>query len=122
MHIYLILGGMWGLKVNMARKFGIELFEKIIDQTVTSKYNPNKTNIRGYDQDFLADFAYENLRYNSIIHDSFLCRNFSDSIPWPTKRKGDCFVGIIGKCNPNRSFKICPYSCRPKNHLDWSSC
>lgn len=113
---------MWGLKVKKARKFGKELYEKIIDKNVTSKYNPKLAHTRGYDQDFLADYAYEKLRSESIIHDSFLCNNFSDSKPWPTKRIGDCFVGIIGKCNPNKKFKICPNSCRPINHLDWTSC
>ena len=113
---------MWGFKVNKARELGHMIYKKIVDKNIAFKYNPNGKSPKGYDQYFLSKHVYNEIKKNSIIHDSFLCKIYLNSMPWPTRRKGDCFVGRVGKCNESGIFKICPKECRPANHLDWSSC
>lgn len=73
------------------------------------------------DQIFLSRYVYSLAKLNSIAHDSYSCAKFGGT-PFPTKRKGNCFVGDRKICNSNRSFTICPMVCRPKNHTDWNYC
>lgn len=113
---------MWSFKVNKARDLGRKIFNKIIDKQISLKYNPNGNSRKGFDQYFLSDHVYKEIKNNSTIHDSYLCKKYPKSKPWPTKRIGDCFVGRVGKCNQTGIFKKCPEKCRPINHSDWISC
>ncbi|RMZ93791.1 hypothetical protein BpHYR1_019801, partial [Brachionus plicatilis] len=84
-----ILGGMWSFKVDKARDLGRKIYEKINDKKISSQFNPNKTSRKGYDQYFLSDHVYNEIKDNSTIHDSYLCQRYPKSRPWPTQRKGD---------------------------------
>lgn len=110
---------MWGFKIDKARELGKKIFSKIVDKRLSALYNPKKKSPKGYDQYFLS---YIEIKNNSTIHDSFLCKSYPNSKPWPTKREGDCFVGRVGKCNITGKFKICPKECRSAEHFDWESC
>lgn len=74
------------------------------------------------DQFFLRDYVYSLVKNDSLIHVSYLCAFYKDSIPFPTRRVGDCFVGQVGNCNKNSTFIECPVECRPKGHKDWIYC
>lgn len=113
---------MWSFKVDKARELGQKIYSKIVDKSKSFKYNPNKKSPKGYDQYFLSHHVYNEIKNNSTIHDSYLCKRYPNSKPWPTQRKGDCFVGRVGKCNETGAFKICPKECRPVDHLEWTSC
>lgn len=71
---------------------------------------------------FLREYVYPEIRYQSIIHDSYHCHNRNISgEPWPSKRVGDCFVGSRKNCNINaKKFFECPKKCR-KNR-SWVYC
>lgn len=61
------------------------------------------------------------IKDKSIIHDSHFCKNLGGE-PYPTQRKGNCFIAFIGACNTSASFFDCPIECRPKDHLNWTKC
>jgi hypothetical protein len=102
-----ILGGMWGyrkneLNLNLARK----IFELMLNKQLALKYNFESR--KGLDQFFLADHVYPLIKQDAVIHDSYLCLNYRDSQPFPTKRIGNCFVGAVGGCNETGILFICP--------------
>lgn len=78
--------------------------------------------MKGYDQYFLTDHVYQKIFRKSTIHDSFLCNQYQNSKPFPSKRVGNCFVGISGFCNVTGFIIKCPKECRPPEHLDWETC
>ena len=112
---------MWGFKNYANKKLARQIYEKILDRNIAAYY---KKMPKGSDQVFLEDHIYKMLRHESVIHDSHYCLHFRDSTPWPSKRKGNCFVGSFGSCDENNAtnFKSCPIECRPKEHQDWEKC
>ena len=119
---------MWGFNSSMDRNKSNLIFEKIIDKEISQKYNNNNKSPKKADQYFLNDHVYSLLVDNSVIHDSFLCKNFKNSLPFPTERNGTCFVGSTSgfECmNPSieqlKKF-VCPLNCRPADHLNWLQC
>ncbi|CAF1000518.1 unnamed protein product [Brachionus calyciflorus] len=117
-----ILGGMWGFKSILNRAKANEIYNLIINKNLSRNYNPNGRSTKGYDQFFLSDHVYPKIKLNSTIHDSYLCKHYPNSRPFPTKRIGNCFVGGVGWCNEKKNFTICPNQCRPSNHQDWETC
>ncbi|RNA36727.1 hypothetical protein BpHYR1_050669 [Brachionus plicatilis] len=114
-----ILGGMWSFKTSKDRNLGKEIFEDIINKNSSTKFKPRGISVKGYDQHFLSKHVYPRIKDKSTIHDSYLCKKYPKSKPWPTQRKGNCFVGRVGRCNETGVFKPCPKECRPHDHLDW---
>ena len=58
-----------------------------------------------------------------VSHDSMCCKKFA-SRPFPSKRIGMNFVGMVGPLT-NSTFNkhlACPLKCRPKQGLDWNFC
>lgn len=78
-HFVLIPGGMWGCK-------GMEGMEELIEGY------PYQC-LKGTDQLFLSQMIYPQVSEWAMIHDSYDL--FGDSIPFPTERNGDEFVGRI---------------------------
>ncbi len=56
-------------------------------------------------------------------HDSYLCRTFPSSRPFPTRRKAESnnFVGAVFQSNKTY-LEECPKACRPPDHQDWIFC
>ena len=125
MHETEILGGMWGFKNSMDRNLAYHLFKFVLSKKISKNYNFHTQNEKGKDQEFLSKYFYPLIKSKSIIHDSFLCKIFDNSLPWPMKRLSDCFVGSPSYCNEslaNKFYEECPFDCRPKNHKDWLYC
>ena len=115
---------MWGFHNKRDRNLGKEIFKKIIDPSIAKKYHTSGTKTKtGPDQFFLADHVYPLIKSRSIIHDSYTCKNYENSKPFPTKRVADCFIGDsdMAGCG-NKTFHECPVACRPDNHQDWIFC
>ena len=113
---------MWGFYNSKNRQLANELFNRIVDPEISYKYNKVK-NQKGKDQEFLSRHVYPILKKQSVIHDSYLCKNYKDSEPFPTQRIGNCFVGRVGNCNSTATdFYQCPRECRPENHQEWLNC
>ena len=119
------IGGMWGFHNSRNRDLADRLYKKMINTELSKKYNKDK-NKKLFDQYFLRDHVYSSMKNISVIHDSFMCKNFHDSEPWPTKRKGGCYVGGRHKSNCEtefeEGFRQCPVECRQKKHGDWIYC
>jgi hypothetical protein len=114
---------MWGFKNNLDRRTSKLIFDLILNKKLAKKYNKRKANKKGEDQRFLTDNVYKHLKDISTIHDSYTCTLFDNSSPWPTKRKGNCFVGFTEDCQLNATdFYECPKQCRPKSHPEWKYC
>ena len=69
-----------------------------------------------------------------MAHDSYNCDDTNITkqspvklFPFPTKRKGDIYVGLSIQeedKNPNELVPVekCPLNCRPTDHQDWTYC
>jgi hypothetical protein len=123
-HGTFILGGMWGFFNYRDRAKANLIFDRIIHPLIGVNLNPNHSNPKGYDQQFLSDYVYPEIKKNSIIHDSYFCLTLNDSEPFPTKRFGNCFVGTLQYVCENKKpyFSPCPVQCRPYDHQDWTYC
>ena len=120
-----MLGGMWGFRNDLNRRLANHIYGLITNRNISKFYNFNNKSQRGHDQFFLRDHVYPLIKFNSTQHDSYFCESFKNlTIPFPTERVGNCFVGGTSwACfGTNRSLSTCPLECRPKDHPDWTSC
>jgi hypothetical protein len=124
-HFTKMLGGMIGFYNQRDRSVANHIFSLIIDRRSSAEYNANGNSPKRNDQEFLAKYVYPLVEGNSIVHDSYLCKWFPGSRPWPSRRVGNCFVGSPSDCNINESnskYLTCPKKCRPKSHPEWTTC
>ena len=112
---------MWGFNSARNRNLANQIFQVIIDKSISANFNANLQSPKGQDQFFLTQYVYPSLRQNSIIHDSYLCMAYGGDA-FPTKRQGNCYVGSPSDCNATAIFIECPLKCRPKEHQDWKEC
>jgi hypothetical protein len=56
-------------------------------------------------------------------HDSYLCRKYSGTNPFPVKRKNETnnFVAAV-VAEKQYIWTKCPTKCRPEQHKDWEYC
>lgn len=115
---------MWGFRNQKNRYLARQIADKIMHPDIAKQYNFDK-NRKGDDQTFLGRHVYEFIKKNSIIHDSYHCKHYQDSDPFPTKRNGSCYVATYDKhridCE-KQTFTVCPLECRPKDHIDLIYC
>lgn len=112
------LAGMWDFNNFKNRTFADQLFMIFVNKSISTEFGETKR----ADQVFLARVVYPLVKSNSTIHDSFCCKRFNDSIPFPTKRKDLFFIGSVGINKLVPPYDICPKECRPKLHQDWLNC
>ena len=77
----------------------------------------------GPDQNFLRRYVWRWAKKDAISHDSYHCKKFSNTKPFPTQREAspNNFVGSV--ITDNYALGIeCPQKCRPTNHKDWTYC
>ena len=119
-----ILGGMWGVKLTPAVRGKVnESFQKMLNSNMLYSNH----NERGPDQDLLKEYIWPWAKDFAMIHDSYHCSKYNDTLPYPTQRKdGICnFVACIPELKSRITFvkgNKCPIECRPKNHKDWEYC
>ena len=119
---------MWGFYNARNRLLAHRIFDKIIDPKLEEKSNSKQRNRWQGDQRFLSKHVYPVLLDKSVIHDSYTCRAYKNSEPFPTKRLGSCFVGdavFVNKsrdCESDKKFFECPLKCRPVRHKEWIYC
>ena len=123
-HFSLILGGMFSIRNTVNRDLSSKIFELVTDRELAQIFNKGQSNEKMQDQNFLEKHVFELVRNSSVIHDSYLCEVFAYTRPWPTKRRGNCFVGKVGVCNETglSGMKDCPVKCRPLDHIGWLKC
>jgi len=55
-------------------------------------------------------------------HDSYCCKEFINSIPFPTRRIGAEYVAQYASGESAPLPETCPEECRPKDHPEWTRC
>ena len=119
-----ILGGTWGVKLTSAVRGKVnQSFQRMFHSNVFFS-NQDK---RGPDQDLLKEYIWPWAKDLAMVHDSYHCKNYSNTIPYPTQRKDTIcnFVGCIPELKSRITFtkgNKCPMKCRPRNHSDWKYC
>jgi hypothetical protein len=119
-HFTFILGGMGGLYNARDRFKSSLIYSKLIDEKISAVFHTKGTPyIKSRDQDFLSDHVYPIIRDNMLVHDSYFCQHFKDSVPFSTQRQGGCHIGNYGACDQTNGGleQICPIECRPKSHI-----
>ncbi|RNA08354.1 hypothetical protein BpHYR1_002726 [Brachionus plicatilis] len=110
---------MWGLKLSQNRALANQFFAKLQDKTIAPNFLKSGVARKWLDQQYLAVHVYKYIKNISVIHDSYLCNIYHDSTPYPSKRKGNCFVATqTSNCSAIKMLPSCPKECRPHNHQD----
>lgn len=112
-----IMAGMWCIKIWQQRTRARHYLENILNRGKNYKARtdqPVLDKVIFYNSFFSRDF---------LQHDSYFCKRFSDSVPFPTKRQDAMeFVGCPNHVCDWKGVRQCPIKCRPKEHLDWEYC
>ena len=88
---------MWGFYNSRDFFMANSIFDLILNVNMAKKCSMRKCkNKYNGDQNFLKQYVYPKIKRRSTVHDSFKCALYGGE-PFPTKRKGDCFVGKNGK-------------------------
>lgn len=116
-HYQEILGGMWCFRNSKNRTLGKTLMWKMYKSA--ARRTPFKEAKKSNDQDILRTIVWPAVVDDILQHDSFYCREYKGSSPFPTQRR-KMFIGCRRPCKYHRAR--CPKSCRPINHTDWLSC
>ena len=116
-HNLVILGGMWCYRTKSNLTRATEILELMLKNA--GKRNSLSEATKGDDQDMLHKYLWPRVKYDSIQHDSYLCKSFSGSIPYPSQRlTNHDVIGAMGEY----VVPECPKDCRPKDHEDWLYC
>ena len=117
-----ILGGMWCYRTtNSLIKASRNLKVMLKNAERRSSTEAKK----GDDQIVLQKYLWPELKNDVIQHDSYLCKYYPGSIPYPSQRSAtNEFIGcpkftIEEACSVP---KVCPKDCRPRDHQDWIYC
>lgn len=120
-HGAFLMGGLWGAKVKNIRRDLILAFKDMFSDGVSYF---KKENGFGYDQHILTRYIWHWAKFKAMQHDSYTCKKFSGTRPFPTRRKefqvGN-YVGSIVRLNASTEAE-CPEKCRPIDHKDWIKC
>jgi hypothetical protein len=121
-HEYGIVSGMWGYFNAHNRTLSQHLVKYVIDKYISEWYYSDST-----DQNFLDTFIWPIAYKNATVHDSYNCKSFGWSLPFPIKRNDkNCYVGQNKCCNlinqkSSQTFQ-CPSECRPSHRKNWLFC
>ena len=119
-HTAYILAGMWCYR-NLNRKKSQSLLRTILRRS--ARRNNTHEAETFDDQKVLANYIWPKLKNDVIQHDSYTCKRYPGSIPFPTQRYKNEFVGCISHaCSNGIKDEKCPVECRPKDHQDWIYC
>ena len=67
-------------------------------------------------------------KHLALSHDSYHCKNYTNTTPLPTQRIVDGHCNFVGCCEDYNNFitftedNECPNECRPVDHKDWKFC
>ncbi|CAB4066024.1 unnamed protein product [Lepeophtheirus salmonis] len=115
-----ILGGLWG--ANLTNKESRILWEISWKNILLDSGAWASRFSRGSDQVLLKKYVWDTWGWNyALQHDSYKCKRFANSKPWPVERlKGvNNFVGAISNLNKTL-VRECPKECR--KYIEWKYC
>ncbi|CAL4110134.1 unnamed protein product [Meganyctiphanes norvegica] len=111
-----MLGGMWGgcswwQPHNISKTMMLQLI--------------NSTTKKKQDQPRLWKYVWPTAKKSMLMHDSYTCKRYPESIPFPTQRVNGTFVGsrrYRSRYKNDNISRPCPEACRPADHKDWKIC
>eukprot|EP00090_Calanus_glacialis_P018459 TRINITY_DN28652_c0_g1_i1.p1 TRINITY_DN28652_c0_g1~~TRINITY_DN28652_c0_g1_i1.p1 ORF type:complete len:263 (+),score=43.27 TRINITY_DN28652_c0_g1_i1:109-789(+) len=117
-HCVPLLGGMWGarLSVDRVRQQWQKSWKKIQEHRLA--HSPR--NATGPDQILLQHAVWKWGRHDALEHDSYSCKEFPNSVGFPTERKSEKRGNFVG--GRADFWKECPMQCRRKGHHEWKYC
>ena len=124
-HALQILGGMWTANVtsSIMRDLWKGSFIGILNDNLAyvTRQDKNRNIVKGPDQKILAGYIWPWAQHVSLSHDSYHCRGYKSSQPFPTQRiiEPNNFAGAIYFRNVTLKVE-CPIECR--KHKEWKYC
>ena len=116
-HAHVVLGGMWCYRTKNNLTRATEILELMLKNA--GKRNSLSEASKGEDQSLLHKYLWPRVKNDSIQHDSYLCKSFPGSLPYPRQRLANHdVIGTKGEY----VVPECPKDCRPKEHADWLYC
>ncbi|XP_042864461.1 uncharacterized protein LOC122248488 [Penaeus japonicus] len=118
-HTMPIMGGMFGGCGFWHR----EVLERI--RGTIFRFSHKDSHPSYYDQVNEVRFLWPTIQKSFIAHDSYLCKYFPGSRPFPTRRVNRTFVGMRQYRKEIKGDMVkqpCPVACRPPKHKDWEYC
>ena len=112
-----VLGGMWCYRATNNLNKSAQILELILKNG--GKRSSKSEAKKGDDQFMLQKYLWPKLKNDVIQHDSYLCKLFPGSIPYPSQRSS--VHEVVGATEGN-TVPECPKECRPKDHIDWLHC
>lgn len=115
-----VMGGMWGATWGRDPIKTSSMMRTLRTQIISQAVGKRK-----YDQDqiILKEVLWPAMADWVVAHDSYNCRRFNGSSPWPTQRSNGEFVGAARFRRLKTTVsKPCPEVCRPPAHRDWLYC
>ena len=112
-----ILGGMWCYRTTKNLIRAAQYLELMLKNA--GKRNRTSEAKKGDDQFMLQRYLWPKVKNDAIQHDSYLCKSYPGSIPYPSQRSS--INEVIGG-GGDAAASECPIDCRPKDHTDWLYC
>ena len=116
-----LLGSAWGVKLSQA--IIRQKWRRAWANGFRNEIMWKARNLTGPDQGFLTKFVWPWAKKDAMQHDSYLCRRYSGTRPFPVRRKNETnnFVAAV-VAQKQYIWKTCPEKCRPAEHKDWEQC
>ena len=114
-----ILGGMWCYRTTKNLTRATRYLELILENA--DKRSSTEEARKGDDQVMLQKYLWPELKNDVIQHDSYLCKNYPGSIPYPSQRSTINEIVGVPRATGQKAA-TCPKECRPRDHLDWLYC
>ena len=118
-----ILGSGWGVRLGPQHSKARTMIRETFRTASHDSMFWAARKAYGPDQGFLKRYFWPWAKWSAVSHDSYFCRQFARTSPFPTRRKNDTnnFIAAVVEAADILS-KPCPEICRPKQHKDWITC
>eukprot|EP00093_Oithona_nana_P008175 08175.XXX_242010_242525_1 [CDS] Oithona nana genome sequencing. len=116
-----LLGSAWGVKLS--KTIIRQKWRRAWANGFRNEIMWKARNLTGPDQGFLTKFVWPWAKKDAMQHDSYLCRRYSGTRPFPVRRRNETnnFVAAV-VAQKQYIWKTCPEKCRPAEHKDWEQC
>lgn len=122
-HSIEILGSGWGARLGPDSSMVRRLFKQSFHQASHDPMFWADRKAYGPDQGFLKRYIWPWAKWSSLSHDSYSCKQFPRTSPFPTRRKEgeNNFVAAVVEAK-DILRQECPVGCRPPDHQEWIRC
>lgn len=122
-HKFAVLGGTWCFRTKKNISTSFQILKLILSKASYRKLRNKTTDLKWEDQNIFKKYVWPLIKNDSIQHDSYYCKLYPGSTPFPTQRNIDkAFVGCYKPCGKVYPPKECPIKCRPEKHKNWTYC